>query len=179
MSDINLVIEQSETIKDLIRKLQNLLLGNQLVQYFKADPTKTQAIIDQTVDYRSRRLVLLGLKNALQSSVLPADSELHHDPQWLAVGDCVLGWRSGLTGLPRIITEVTDNGYRWRYITEESDNPPNKFWPWLNGIGFEKIELISDTLEEQLTEIISIQDIEIDQLNELIEYFQTRQFMNG
>jgi hypothetical protein len=180
MATMDQIVEQCHEIVALVKNLQALFLGPQLLTFFKTNPDKVQTILAQTEGQRTRRLVLLGMKAALNSQILPPDKDLHTPQGWLNVDDVILPWRSGWVDRPRVIAEETENGYRWRYLGEDESimRDPNRFWPWLNNIGLEYVELTGESVEEQIDEIYEIQSTEIETLKAQLEYFGSKKFLD-
>jgi hypothetical protein len=169
---------QAKEIHRLVSKLQNLLKSAQLVAFFKTNPQSTQTILEATQSYQTSRLVLDGLKEALNSEVLPSQEELFdREKDWLEPDDIILGWKGELIESDtsehesaRVIVAATTEGYIWRYLDEEETvtRSPVALDPWYQHIGW---QLAEDDIEAQ-------QQAEIDALTQQIAYFENRTFLN-
>lgn len=180
MTEIAAIVEQSSAIARKVAQLQALFRSPQLVDFFKAYPEKVRAILSQTQGQRSRRLVLHGLKAALNSEVLPPDEDLHVPSDWLDVGDIVLPWNIAWIDPPRMVVAEMPEGYLWRYLGEDESiqRRPNH-WPFMNAMGLERVTPSGETLEEQIDEIYGIQETEIKTLDAQLEYFGNRKFLEA
>lgn len=187
MATITAVKQQSDRIRKLVYKLQDTLKSNQLIQYFRDHPEQTKAILTASEGLETQRLVLAGLREALQSEVLPPISTLLSRAQdWLDEGDIIAGWAPGLTESEnsphpslRVVQGITDDGYAWRFLDEEDaiSRNPVQYDAWFQHPGWQKVGEYVD-LEENLEEIHDLQQIEIDGLLEQITYFENRSFLN-
>ncbi len=190
MTSILEIKTQSDNIRKLIYKLQDTLRGTQLVSHFRENPLHTQFILDATKEYQSSHLVLDGLKEALGSSILPArESLLTKQNDWLEEGDLIAGWAPGLTESEnsphpsiRVIEEVTEAGYKWRFLDEEEtiSRNPVIYDSFFQHPGWIKLGIsLEGTLKEVIADIYELQEFEIEGLLDQLNYFESKSFLDN
>lgn len=175
------ITAQARTIANLCYKCQDVLKGHQLVEFFKANPERTTALTTAAAGLKSYPIVLYGLKEALDSEVLPSKDELENRPSnWLAVGDLIVGWVGYVVDKPRVVVEVTLDGYHWRYLDEDEEvsRKPNRYDPFFRNRGWVKMDISATSIDDAIAHIHQVQTEEIEQLQSRIEYFANREFLN-
>lgn len=169
------LIDQAHQIKNLVYKIQDQLTSYTVVNFFQSNPEQTQQVLASTEEIRSRRLVLYGLAERLQSAVLPLRDVLaERSDDWLEVGDIIVGWQGALIDKPRVILDITEDGYLWRFYDEEDQRNPVALDRFYQHVGWEKLGA-----DLAIEEIHAIQQEEIDVLTEKLDYFSGREFLNA
>ena len=165
---------QSRQICNLINRARDLLMRPDTIQYFRNRPELEELLLSDSSSLKTYPLILMGLKEKIGSTILPSREELvQREEDWLEVGDCVVGWQGFLCDNPRIVTDVTDGGYKWRYATEgeEISRGPVGLDKWLQAPGWIKVP------DSALEAIEAFQQKEIDALSEKITWFESGAFL--
>lgn len=165
---------QSRQVCNLINRARDLLMRPDTIQYFRNRPELEQVLLNDSSNLKTYPLILMGLKEKIGSTVLPSREELsQRETDWLEVGDCVVGWQGFLCDDPRVVTEVTEEGYKWRYATEDEgvSRGPVALDKWLQSPGWVKVP------DSALEAIEAFQQAEIDALLEKIAWFESGAFL--
>ena len=165
--------EESKAVINLILDAQSQLKRRDVVQFFRANVDAATPLLQAAQkNLKSFPLVIRGLKEAIDSTILPSVGTSDHDEGWLNVGDVFVGWIGYCHDRPYVVTAKTDNQYSWRYIDEELEQQPMRNDPGLRLAGWIKIPIVGDVFSS----ISNYQQQEIDALQQQVEYFQTNQF---
>lgn len=192
MATIADIKPQPNIIKNLVIRLKESTGGTQAIEWYLQTPELQQAFLDQLAPLRTKRFFLYGYKEDVEArysvpNIYPTMAQvMTRSEAWLSVGDVILGWGSGLIeadGSPnpsaRIVEERipsgANRGYKWRYVGSQEIRNPVKLNRWFQDIGW---ELLGPNSETVVDDIYTVQSEEITMLNEQIDYFEGRHYMD-
>lgn len=197
MATLNDLVIQSGLISNLLNQTRDYLIKPSTVRYFLSNPSLAETLLTGANQLKGKIIILYGLKeslsgeikelekqgavvNATAVDVLPTKAELIGDRanNWVQAGDIIAGWIGYLADRPRVIDATLLTGHTWHFMGDDSNvkgpglgyNKTDKFlqnygWVKLNGTDINSIH--------------AEQSSEISALTTQLEYFQSKQFLQG
>lgn len=176
---IELITKQCILIADKANLLQNLLKSPQIQKFYLENTDKQTALLD-AIEINSGKLVLWGMKSFYNSDTLPSNEELYvPNKSTRKVGDVLLTWANFYAGPPRVIDAYDpEKGYNWHYLDEpDTVRPPIKYDKFFQHYSLFPMEFKNaNSIADQIEQIQTLQEFEIENLNSYIELFETKQY---
>lgn len=167
----------TQSIINLILDCQTQLTRQDILGYFRNNPDLASDLLTQAQEkVKTFPIVLKGLKEKIDSAVLPEIGELDHSAGWLEEGDIFVGFSGSCHTYPYdrpyVVTLDGDEGYEWRYIDEPADNsrPPMKLDPGLRLYAWWKVPIGDEANAAE--EIKTFLTAEIAALTEYVDYLK-------
>lgn len=171
--------KDTQSIINLILDCQIQLTRQDILAYFRNHPDAASELLGKAqATVKAFPIIIRGLKEKLNSDILPSIGELDHPGGWLNVEDVFVG----VAGFchtypydrPYVVRAILPDGggYEWRYIDEPIDvsRPPMRLDPGLRLYAWWKIPIERE--ETAADEVKSFLQAEISALTEYVMYLR-------